>query len=155
MDIGEKVYNYLLRKHGDAIPATNRLVRSTDYVCQNCVTGPVQNNFLNWWCAEKESEGYTDARSKCWYGKACRTQFHNLEHAAKLSHACDEVPVHERRNTAPRGGPARARGIGDGVGAADGDGGVSGASAGAARGAAPVPAADGNVDDAGNAVDDW
>lgn len=31
------------------------------------------------------------SRNNCWYGKDCNTQNHNLMHAKKLNHICDNI----------------------------------------------------------------
>jgi len=57
---------------------------------------------MDWWINEKEKSGVVDNRPKCWYGKNCRTQGHNPDHAARLNHACHEIPVGDRYVRAPR-----------------------------------------------------
>lgn len=38
-------------------------------------------------------------RSNCWYGKDCNTQTHNLIHAKKLNHICDNVKNSSNQQT--------------------------------------------------------
>ena len=57
---------------------------------------------MDWWICEKHRSDVVDQRDNCWYGKNCRTQNHNPDHAARLSHSCHETPAAERVNRHPR-----------------------------------------------------
>lgn len=138
-DIGIKICNFLLAKNGNMISFSAKQLRPEDFTCYQCILPVLKSNFISWWIHERESTGYVDNRAKCWYGRGCRTQAHNPGHAARLIHACDEIPAGRRRNDAPaRDGAAVGIGAsGDGVlgggelmvavvavaGAGDGDGG--------------------------------
>ena len=58
------------------------------------------------------------ARPNCWYGKDCRTQRHNLQHAERLSHICQP--------TAGGGGKGKGGGKGGGGRGGGGKGGRGG-----------------------------
>lgn len=114
-DIGMKIFTYLLAKHGNVIPFQAKQLRPEDFTCQPCMLWVLRKHFVSWWIHERESTGYVDNRVKCWYGRECRTQAHNSEHAARLIHACDEVPAARRRNGVPPRGGGMALVPGDGV----------------------------------------
>jgi len=76
-------------------------------LCEACFLHWMRMCFMNWWINEKEKSGVVDNRPKCWYGKNCRTQGHNLDHATRLNHACHEIPAEERY--ARRAPPAQQR----------------------------------------------
>lgn len=122
-DIGMKIFAFLLATHGGVIPFPAKQLRPEDFTCQSCMLWVLNKNFVSWWIHERESTGYVDNRVKCWYGRGCRTQVHNPEHAARLIHACDEVPAASRQNGAPPRGGRMAVVSGDGV---EGGGGVVG-----------------------------
>lgn len=116
-DIGIKICNFLLAKNGNMISFSAKQLRPEDFTCYQCILPVLKSNFISWWIHERESTGYVDNRAKCWYGRGCRTQAHNPGHAARLIHACDEIPAGRRRNDAP----ARDGGAAVGIGAS-GDG---------------------------------
>lgn len=103
-DIGMKIYTFLLATNGNVIPFPVKQLHPEDFACQPCMLWVLSKHFVSWWIHERESTGYVDNRVKCWYGRGCRTQVHNPEHAARLIHACDEVPAAHRRSAPPRGG---------------------------------------------------
>lgn len=138
-DIAQKIYDWLLVKHAGVIPFLGKVLRPEDFSCQPCMMATLKGNFVNWWIHERESSGYVDNREKCWYGRGCRTQIHNQDHARRLCHSCEEIPAARRRNDAPPrdggislGGPAGDMGgwvngngggeDGGGIGGVGGDG---------------------------------
>lgn len=80
---------------------------SQTILCETCFLHWMRVCFPDWWINEKEKSGVVDNRPKCWYGKNCRTQGHNLDHATRLNHACHEIPVEERYSR--RAPPAQQR----------------------------------------------
>ncbi|KAF8422914.1 hypothetical protein EV426DRAFT_669739 [Tirmania nivea] len=78
---------------------------SQTVLCEICFLHWMRICFMNWWITEKEKSGVVDNRPKCWYGKNCRTQRHNPDHAARLNHACHEIPLEERRVPLPQQRP--------------------------------------------------
>lgn len=128
-DVGMKIYAFLRVKYDNMVPFTVKPLRPEDFACQPCTVQALRANFVSWWIHERESTGYVDNRTRCWYGRGCRTQVHNPDHARRLVHACDETPAVGRRAHAPPrdGGVAMGAGApGDGV---MGDGGFMGVAA--------------------------
>lgn len=111
-DIGVRICDFLLAKNGNMIPFSPKQLRPEDFTCYLCMLPVLKCNFVSWWIHERESTGYVDNRVKCWYGRGCRTQVHNPEHAARLVHACDETPAGRRRNDAPPRGGGVVVGVG-------------------------------------------
>lgn len=153
-DVGLKICNFLLAKHGNMIPFSGKQLRPEDFTCQTCMLAVLRDNFVSWWIHERESTGFVDNRVKCWHGRGCRTQVHNHQHAVKLIHACHETPAASRQNNAPPRDGGMAAGpeaLGDIL---FGGGGVMSAAvivAGAEDGDAG-PAGGGAVNDGGNGI---
>ncbi|KAK6529805.1 hypothetical protein TWF281_008964 [Arthrobotrys megalospora] len=100
--LGSEMREWLLQKYAQTIPCTSLVpVTADSYVCKNCLPGIFDKHLTDFLVSERERIGWTDIRSKCWYGKNCRTQRHNPDHCARLNHICDEVPVGERREARP------------------------------------------------------
>ncbi|KAG8769250.1 hypothetical protein FRC12_005076 [Ceratobasidium sp. 428] len=65
------------------------------YYCEVCVRNIAGDNFEAWWEAKKQAGALPAAITdlpKCWYGRECRTQSHNVNHAQRFSHDCDPRP---------------------------------------------------------------
>ncbi|RVD83489.1 uncharacterized protein DFL_007876 [Arthrobotrys flagrans] len=100
--LGNEIREWLFQKYPLGIPGAYTVpVRPDSYVCKNCLPGMFDRYLTDFLISERERLGWTDARSRCWYGKNCRTQRHNPDHCARLSHVWDEVPAEERRETRP------------------------------------------------------
>ncbi|KAK6354347.1 hypothetical protein TWF730_008754 [Orbilia blumenaviensis] len=100
--LGVEMREWLFQKHPTGIPGTSVVpVVPDSYVCKNCLPGMFDRNLTDFLISERERLGWTDARSRCWYGKECRTQRHNPDHCARLSHVWNQVPVEERREVRP------------------------------------------------------
>ena len=78
------------------------------FACESCLASMWEQNIVDFLIARRDQLGFVDNRRVCWYGRNCRTQNHNADHAARLSHLCNEVPQESRRNTAPPRQPQQA-----------------------------------------------
>ncbi|KAF3937646.1 hypothetical protein ABW19_dt0210008 [Dactylella cylindrospora] len=97
--LGKEMLNWVLRDDDGVIvpwPATVAPVTRGEYVCRSCLVYLFDRYLTDFLVAERESLGWRDIRTKCWYGKNCRTQRHNPDHCARLNHVCDETPLAER-----------------------------------------------------------
>ena len=70
----------------------NVKLTKVSYICQEC-SGLLWDFLLYKYreLIDNDLEGHIKSRTKCWYGKECKTQVHNLAHAQKLNHICDAV----------------------------------------------------------------
>eukprot|EP00742_Colponemidia_sp_Colp-10_P004278 GILJ01004563.1.p1 GENE.GILJ01004563.1~~GILJ01004563.1.p1 ORF type:complete len:508 (+),score=59.34 GILJ01004563.1:89-1525(+) len=77
-----------------AVGAATVSVKSTTFLCNGCAT----HAFAELCYKFRESLPAEDlpaevtSRVNCWYGRDCRTQSTNLEHAKRLNHVCDPTP---------------------------------------------------------------
>ncbi|KAK6497784.1 hypothetical protein TWF481_012186 [Arthrobotrys musiformis] len=100
--LGNEMREWLLQKYPAGIPGTHVVpIMADSSVCRNCRSGMFDRFLTDFLISERERLGWTDIRSRCWYGKNCRTQRHNPDHCARLSHVWDEVPAAERREERP------------------------------------------------------
>ncbi|KAK6334726.1 hypothetical protein TWF718_010174 [Orbilia javanica] len=99
--LGNEMREWLFRKYPSGIPTFLVPVVPDSYVCKNCLPGIFDRHLTDFLISERERLGWTDIRSRCWYGRNCRTQRHNPDHCARLSHVWDEVPAEARREARP------------------------------------------------------
>ncbi|KAF3186108.1 hypothetical protein TWF788_003576 [Orbilia oligospora] len=96
--LGDELRNWLFQKNPSGIEGPYVVpIKPDSYVCRNCLPGIFDKHLAGFLISERERLGWTDLRPRCWYGKNCRTQRHNPDHCARLSHIWDEVPLEERR----------------------------------------------------------
>ncbi|EPS43064.1 hypothetical protein H072_2863 [Dactylellina haptotyla CBS 200.50] len=103
--LGEDMRDWLFRKNDDTIPFASIVPITPDsYLCPTCLPRIFDHYLTDYLISERERLGWTDIRTKCWYGKNCRTQRHNPDHCARLNHVCNETPQEGRREaqTTPR-----------------------------------------------------
>ncbi|QRV82205.1 Zinc finger, C3HC4 type (RING finger) protein [Ceratobasidium sp. AG-Ba] len=64
------------------------------FYCFGCVEEVVVSKIQEWYNTAKETGPLPEAAnlSQCWYGKECRTQSHNINHAQRFTHDCDPRP---------------------------------------------------------------
>eukprot|EP00743_Colponemidia_sp_Colp-15_P010149 GILK01011148.1.p1 GENE.GILK01011148.1~~GILK01011148.1.p1 ORF type:complete len:557 (+),score=53.29 GILK01011148.1:60-1673(+) len=82
-------------------PFTNRglggvassAVKSDSYLCSQCAAGVFLDLCYRYRQSLDDDELPAEARnrSNCWYGKNCRTQTHNINHAKRLNHICEQT----------------------------------------------------------------
>jgi E3 ubiquitin-protein ligase CHFR len=68
--------------------------RSTSTICCNLCALKLFNEVLYPYRAsipQSELPSRARGRDNCWYGRECRTQTHNAEHARKLNHICENT----------------------------------------------------------------
>eukprot|EP00245_Coleochaete_scutata_P012303 TRINITY_DN4746_c1_g4_i1.p1 TRINITY_DN4746_c1_g4~~TRINITY_DN4746_c1_g4_i1.p1 ORF type:complete len:446 (+),score=56.53 TRINITY_DN4746_c1_g4_i1:96-1433(+) len=63
-------------------------VTSSSTVCNLCADVVVAD-LLYLYRRSISKEDLEDKREDCWYGRECRTQFHNVEHGRRLNHICE------------------------------------------------------------------
>ncbi|KAF8323147.1 hypothetical protein DL93DRAFT_2223102 [Clavulina sp. PMI_390] len=77
-------------------------------VCYQCIMTNAKPHFFRWWSQERAT-GQLDpavmALDHCWYGRECRTQTHNHNHASRYNHICDNTSMARGRHRAQAGPP--------------------------------------------------
>jgi len=72
-------------------------------VCQQCLMTTARSHFYRWWSNER-AVGNIDPTiaglDHCWYGRECRTQTHNANHASRYNHVCENTSVARGRASA-------------------------------------------------------
>lgn len=73
--------------------SNGKQARSTDYCCFACATQIFSQLVYNYRAAIPKSSLPREVaeRQDCWYGRECRTQTHNLNHAKRLNHICENI----------------------------------------------------------------
>ncbi|KAK6529154.1 hypothetical protein TWF694_004366 [Orbilia ellipsospora] len=112
---GKEMRDWLFEKYDNVIPDNSpisimgatgspRPITSDSYLCSRCLPQIFHRYLTDFLVSERDRLGWTDTRTKCWYGKNCRTQRHNPDHCARLNHVCEETPQEGRRERqhAPR-----------------------------------------------------
>ncbi|KAF8601466.1 hypothetical protein BDV93DRAFT_524646 [Ceratobasidium sp. AG-I] len=65
------------------------------YICKRCVSLIAMEGIQAWWTSKKEAGVFPPEVANlpnCWYGRECRTQSHNVQHAERYNHNCDPQP---------------------------------------------------------------
>ncbi|KAF8320540.1 uncharacterized protein EI90DRAFT_3080531 [Cantharellus anzutake] len=72
-------------------------------VCEQCISRVIKDQIHRWWERER-SRGNLDpsiiSLENCWYGRECRTQTHNMSHAERYNHVCDNTSMARGRGYA-------------------------------------------------------
>ena len=68
-------------------------VRSTAFCCNICATKIFSDLVYNYRASIPKSSLPREVteREDCWYGRECRTQSHNQNHARRLNHICENT----------------------------------------------------------------
>ena len=70
----------------------DRALKKADMVCQMCMN-KIWGELLYRW-RETLNAAMPDSvkkRPNCWFGRECKTQSHNQQHAAKYNHICENM----------------------------------------------------------------
>jgi len=80
---------------------------ANEYVCKECATEVFRE--LCYTYREREVQNadlpaFAQNRANCWYGKECRSQTHNEQHARRLNHICENAKKPGNNAGAPNNG---------------------------------------------------
>lgn len=64
--------------------------------CTNCSINILSTTLFDWWKEERKrsldrGDNILPDRPDCWYGRECRTQTHNRNHAERYNHVCENT----------------------------------------------------------------
>eukprot|EP00742_Colponemidia_sp_Colp-10_P007413 GILJ01007980.1.p1 GENE.GILJ01007980.1~~GILJ01007980.1.p1 ORF type:complete len:538 (+),score=49.30 GILJ01007980.1:40-1614(+) len=85
-------WSYPFSQHVLGVVASSA-VKSDSYLCTRCAAVVFLDLCYRYRQSLNDDELPAEAqnRSNCWYGKNCRTQTHNLNHAKRLNHICEQT----------------------------------------------------------------